>query len=101
MQETETENVPLEEEVLIKVKKRRLAAEADLDPTDAHFAIQLTEEGEVVILSDDSEVSSLHDEEIEQIRKNYLKVERLASCACSCCRFAVLMVLVGQPRTDR
>lgn len=55
-------------------KKLRLAEKLQLDQTDPHFAIQLNDDGQVILLSDDSEVSSLHDSEVDFVRKNYEKV---------------------------
>ena len=61
-----------EEEEGAEKKKPRLAKDYPaLDPSDPHFAIQMNEEGDVVVLSDDSEVSSLHEDEIRLLRKNY------------------------------
>lgn len=58
-------------------KKKRLARDCKLDPSDPHFAIQLDEDGDVVVLSDDSEVSSLHEDEIAFLRTNYEKARRI------------------------
>lgn len=56
-------------------KKPRLAKELPpMDPTDPHFGIRLAEDGEVVMLSDDSEISSLHSNEIALLRKSCLRL---------------------------
>ncbi|KRX94618.1 hypothetical protein T4E_924 [Trichinella pseudospiralis] len=54
-------------------KKRRLVIETLPDPSDCHFVIQEEDDGEVVVLSDDSEVSALHPSEIEALRAQYAK----------------------------
>uniref|UniRef100_A0A5S6Q7N1 P66_CC domain-containing protein n=1 Tax=Trichuris muris TaxID=70415 RepID=A0A5S6Q7N1_TRIMR len=54
-------------------KRRRLADDEYLDPGDSHFAIQEEMDGVVVILSDDSEVSSFKSDELEIIRKLHAK----------------------------
>ncbi|XP_003373882.1 hypothetical protein Tsp_08608 [Trichinella spiralis] len=54
-------------------KKRRLVIETLPDPSDCHFVIQEEDDGEVVVLSDDSEVSALHPSEVEALRAQYIK----------------------------
>lgn len=55
-------------------KIRKLADPRSIDTSDPHFAIQETDEGDIVVLSDDSEVSSLHTDEIDVISKNFGKL---------------------------
>lgn len=54
-------------------KKRRYAAGLVLDQTNCKFGIKL-EGDEVVLMSDESEVSSLNDVEVEHLKKAYEKV---------------------------
>uniref|UniRef100_A0A915BS10 Transcriptional repressor p66 coiled-coil MBD2-interaction domain-containing protein n=3 Tax=Parascaris univalens TaxID=6257 RepID=A0A915BS10_PARUN len=54
-------------------KKRRYAAGLVLDQTNCKFGIKL-EGDEVVLMSDESEVSSLNDVEVEHLKKAYEKM---------------------------
>ncbi|MFH4979888.1 hypothetical protein AB6A40_006597 [Gnathostoma spinigerum] len=56
-----------------KTKKRRVATEYVLDQTDCKFGIKMEDE-EVLLMSDESELSSLNDTELEQVKKFYDKV---------------------------
>ncbi|VDP15638.1 unnamed protein product [Soboliphyme baturini] len=55
-------------------KRRRLLSSIFIEPSDPHFAIQQQDDGAVVILSDDSDVSSLHSDEIAVLKKDFDKL---------------------------
>lgn len=54
-------------------KIRKLVDPLTIDFSDPQLAIQLTDDGNVVYASDESEVSTLTSKDIELIRKNFNK----------------------------
>jgi hypothetical protein len=58
-----------------KKRKRAIDVVNTLDQFNPHFAVQIDDDGDVVVLSDDSEVSSLHSDEINFIRDSYKMVK--------------------------
>lgn len=70
-----------------KKKKRKLSDSAvELDQYDSTFGIQL-EEGEVVLMSDESVVSSINSEERSQIQEKWTEIQ-VSALAFDC--FAVV-----------
>lgn len=62
--------------VLKKKLKRKLENGWALDQYDCKFGVRLDESGDVVIMSDESEISSLNDEEVAQLRDRYERVRK-------------------------
>jgi len=52
-----------------KKLKRKLADACNLDQYDGKFGIRLDTHGDVVMMTDESEVSSLNDEDVDQLRE--------------------------------
>uniref|UniRef100_A0A1I7SH15 P66_CC domain-containing protein n=1 Tax=Bursaphelenchus xylophilus TaxID=6326 RepID=A0A1I7SH15_BURXY len=54
-----------------KKKKRKLSGGANLDQYDCAFGIKVDEDGDVVAMTEDSELSSLNEEELKQVREKW------------------------------
>lgn len=54
---------------------RKLFDPTSIEATDPHFAIQIAENGAVIVLSDESDVSSLRAHEVDFLRKNFEKLK--------------------------
>lgn len=61
-----------------KKKKQCLLTGKDLDQYDCKFGIRM-EKDDVYILTDESEISSLNEEEVGELRKNYEEVSLFRS----------------------
>lgn len=61
------------------VKKKRYAEGRTLDQTDCKFGIKV-ENDEVLLMSDESELSSLNDTEFEQVKKVFDRVSSFLTC---------------------
>lgn len=61
---------------LKKKLKRKLEDGRSLDQYDCKFGIRLDDHGEVVIMSDESEISSLNNEEVTQMRDRYERIQK-------------------------
>lgn len=46
----------------------------DLDQYDCKFGIRLDKDGEVCMMTDESEISSLNEEEVDDLRQRYINV---------------------------
>lgn len=58
-----------------KKLKRKLSEADDLDQYDCKFGIRLdSNTGDVVLMTDESEISSLNEEELENLKKKYDQV---------------------------
>ena len=70
----DSEMAPIEEVVSEpKTKKPRLLTGKELDQYDCKFGIRMDKD-DVYILTDESEISSLNEEEVGELRKNYEEV---------------------------
>ena len=54
-----------------KKKKRKLSDGAELDQYDCKFGIRIDSDGDVVLMTDESEISSLNDEDTSAIRERF------------------------------
>lgn len=54
-----------------KKKKRRLSDGQELDQYDCKFGIKIDPEGDVVMMTDESELSSLNSEEAVQLKETW------------------------------
>lgn len=61
------------------MKKKRYAEGRTLDQTDCKFGIKI-ENDEVLLMSDESELSSLNDTEFEQVKKVFDRVSSFSRC---------------------
>src|SRR3569832_335088 len=50
-------------------KRRRLASNYVLDQFDSHFAVQLDEKGDVIVLSEDSDEEDMDDADKQKLRR--------------------------------
>ncbi|KAI6174864.1 P66-CC domain-containing protein [Aphelenchoides bicaudatus] len=55
-------------------KKRKLSASDKLDQFDCRFGIRLDSDGDVIMMSEGSEISSLNEEEASALRQRYAKL---------------------------